>query len=382
MNKTKPSAPQPEQPDSTEEKKPEKSTVNKGRNIVLGLILFSLLWYLFSDRFTPYTSQARVRGYVVGVAPNVAGLVTDLWVKNNQEVKQGDKLFKIDPSQYEIALQKAKSDLETTRRQMDAGTASVDASRAGLLSAQANERQAEQDYNRQKKLRDEDPGTISLRRLEVSQATLAQAKAGVTSAQADIQRAIEQKGGENDADNAMLKSSESAVANAARDLSNTVIRASTDGVITDLRTDVGQYAGTGAPVLTLISLHDVWIEAQFTENNLGHLKAGSPVEILFDSLPGRVFKGTVRSIGLGVSDGSTPPAAGTLPAIQNNRDWLRQAQRFPVVIGFDAKGNEKLWSQLRIGGQASVIGYTKGHPILNLLGKIYARLASLFSYAY
>jgi len=358
-----------------------KSSTRKGRNVVLVLIVLSLLWYLMADRFTPCTSQARVQGYVVGVAPKVAGLVTEVWVTNNQEVAEGQSLFTLDASQYEIALEKAKSDLETSKRQVDAGSAAVESARANLLSAKANERKAQQDYSRLDKLRKEDPGTISMRRLEVAQATLEQAKAQVTAAESAIQQAIQQKGGEDDSNNAILRSAQSAVDDAVRNLSNTVVIASTKGMITDLQTDVGQYASSGSPVLTLISMHDVWIEAQFSENNLGNLRAGTRVEILLDILPGRIFAGKVRSVGLGVSDGQTA-TAGTLPTIENNRDWLRQAQRFPVVISIDETADKDLQHHLRIGGQATVIGYSDGHFILNLLGKMYIRLTSLFEYAY
>jgi multidrug resistance efflux pump len=368
--------------DNTEEPAAEaKSSVRKGTLTVFSVIVLSLVWYLLADRFTPYTTQARVQSYVVGVSPKVAGLVTEVWVKNNQAVEEGQRLFQIDPSQYRIAFEKAQSDLETARRQVDAGNAAVEAARANLLAAKANETKAEKDALRLKRLRQEDAGTISMRRLEVSLASLDQARAAVAASEADIQRVIEQKGGEDDKNNAILKAALSAVEKAKLDLTNTKVIASSKGVITDLRAEVGQYAATGSPVLTLISIHDVWINAEFTENNLGHLQAGSPVEILFDVLPGRVFTGEVRSIGLGVSTGQTQPA-GTLPTIQNNRDWLRQSQRFPVVIGFDVKQSQDLYEQLRIGGQASVIAYTDGHGILNLFGKIYIRLMSLFSFAY
>ena len=71
------------------------------------VLLLSLLWYLAADRFTPYTTQARIGGYVVGVAPKIAGLVTQVWVKNNQQVAKGDRLFEIDASQYQIAVDRA-----------------------------------------------------------------------------------------------------------------------------------------------------------------------------------------------------------------------------------------------------------------------------------
>jgi len=356
------------------------TSVKKGVGLIALVIVLSLVWYLVADRFTPYTSQARVQGYVIGVAPKVAGVVTEVWVSNNTEVQANQPLFQIDRSQYEIALGKAQADLDNALSQVAAGSAGVESARANLRAAQANQVKAEKDANRLRRLYREDPGTISVRRLEIAQASLAQARAKVDAAEAEIQRAIEQKGGDEE-ENTILKTAQSAVEKAKLDLENTLVRASSRGIVTDLRADVGQYAGTGSPMMTLIAIHDVWINAEFTENNLGHLQPGSPVEILFDVLPGQVFTGEVRSIGVGVSV-SQPPPPGTLPTIQNNRDWLRQSQRFPVVIGFDPVQDEELRKQLRIGGQASVIAYAEGHGFLELLGKAYIRLLSLLSYAY
>jgi len=356
------------------------TSVKKGTALIALVIVLSLTWYLVADRFTPYTSQARVQGYVIGVAPKVAGVVTDVWVSNNQEVQADQPLFQIDRSQYEIALGKAQADLDNALSQVAAGSAGVESARANLRAAQANRLKAEQDANRLQRLHREDPGTISVRRLEVAQASLAQARASVDAAEAEIQRAIEQKGGDAE-ENTILKTAQSAVQKAQLDLENTMVRASSRGIVTDLRADVGQYAGTGAPVMTLIAIHDVWVTAEFTENNLGHLRPGSPVEMVFDVVPGRVFPGEVRSIGVGVSV-NQPPPPGTLPTIQNNRDWLRQSQRFPVVVGFEPAQHEELSRQLRIGGQASVIAYAEGHGFLELLGRAYIRLLSLLSYAY
>ena len=357
-----------------------KQTVRKGGRLVAGAIALSLLLYLLADRYTPYTSQARIEGYVVGVAPKVAGAVTRVAVSNNQPVKSGQVLVEIDPSQYRIALDKARSDLANANRQVGAGSATVEAARANLQAARANEVKARQDATRLRRLRLEDPGTISVRRQEIADASLEQARAQVTAAEADIRRAIEQMGGDPD-DNTLLETALTAVAKAELDLANTVVRAPSNGVITDLRTDVGLYAGTGTPVLTLVAIHDVWINAEYTENNLGHMQKGTPVDIVFDALPGRVFKGTVRSIGLGVGADSNPPA-GTLPSVENDRDWLRQSQRFPVVIGFDARQDPALRAHLRVGGQASVIAYGEGSGLLRLLGKLYIRIASWLTYAY
>ncbi len=381
MSEQEPAASENQAPGEAAQTPPEaKKSLNKGVLLIVLLILLSLLWYFLADRFTPYTSQARVQGFVVGVAPKVAGLVTKVWVKNDQEVDQGQPLFEIDKASYEIALKKARSDLENTESQVGAGTAGIESARANLRAAKANALKARQDADRQERLYRQDPGTISVRRLETARSSLEQARAKVSQAEAEVQRAIEQKGGD-DEDNAKLKAALSAVEKAELDLGNTVVRASSRGVITDLRADVGQYAGTGSPVMTLVAIHDVWINAEFTENNLGHLAVGSPVEIVLDALPGKVYQGRVRSIGLGVS-ASQPPPAGTLPTIQNSRDWLRQAQRFPVVIDFDTGQDEQLVHHLRIGGQADIIAYTGDEGPLRLLGGWYIRMMSWFSYAY
>ncbi len=356
-------------------------SVSKGALLILVIIVASLVWYLVSDRFAPYTTQARVQGYVIGVAPKVSGLVTKMHIKDNQQVKAKQLLFEIDTSKYDIALNKARSDLESAQRRLSAGDAAVSSARANLLAAQANQLKAKQDLNRLTRLREDDAGTVSMRRLEGSQASLEHAQAGVSAARAAIEQAIEQKGGNDETNNSYLKSAQAAVDEAELDLANTRVKATSGGVISNLITDVGQYAKDGSPVLTLVAIHDVWIRAEFTENNLGHLKVGGPVELLFDVVPGQVFSGEIRSIGLGVSTGnkSTP---GTLPTIKNNRDWLRQSQRFPVLISFDINQHPGLNRQLRVGGQASVIAYTEGHDLIRQLGQIYIRIMSWVSYAY
>lgn len=372
-----------EEPSPAQDKPAEESatqTVKKGTLFILAVILATLTWYLLADRFTPYTRQAEVQGFVVGVAPKVAGVVTQVWVENNQEVEAGQRLFEIDPSQYEIALRRAESDLENTERQVDAGSAGVESAQANLRAAQANQQKAEQDATRQERMYREDPGSISVRRLEVARATMEQSRAQVAAAEAEIQRAIEQMGGDID-DNAQLKTAQSAVEKAALDLENTQVLAPSRGVITDLRADVGQFAGAGTPVMTLIAIHNIWINAEYTENNLGHLRVGSPVDLVFDAMPGEVLTGQVSSIGLGVSSGQAQPA-GTLPTIDNNRNWLRQSQRFPVIISFDPAQREDLPRNLRIGGQVEAMAYSDGHPVLELLGSFYMRLMSWLSYLY
>mgnify|MGYP001813225941 FL=1 len=356
--------------------------VKRGGIVVALVILLSLAWYLASDRYTPYTTQARVQGYVIGVAPQVSGIVTEVYVQNNQRVEADQPLFQVDTSQYEIALAKARSDYANALRQVEAGDAGVDAARANLRAALANLEKAQKDTDRLQRLYREDPGTISTRRLEVSSATLDQSKAAVSAAEAAIKQAIEAKGGDSsEQENTILAIARTGVEKAELDLAHTTVRATDRGQITDLKTDVGFFAGAGHPVMTLISLSDVWIQAEFTENNLGHIGAGTPVEIVFDSLPGEVFDGEIGNVGLGVSAGRSAKP-GTLPTIDNDRDWLRASQRFPVIVKFDPRQEEHLMSQLRMGGQAAVIAYAEGAWVTRVLGKMYVRFMSFVSYAY
>jgi multidrug resistance efflux pump len=375
-------APSSSEPPVAQAPAPTADPAKKGIKWVLLLILLSLTWYLLADRFTPYTQQARVGAFVIPVASEVAGRVTRVNVRNNQDVKAGEILFEVDPQPYQIAVDRARADLESTRRQIGASTAGIASAQANLRAAQANELKARQDNQRLEGLYREDPGTISVRLLEVSRANREQAVSQVAAARAEVQRAREQEGGSEE-DNALLRSAATALSKAELDLSNTQIRARSAGLITDLRTDAGQFAAAGSPVMTLIAIHDVWISADMTENNLGLVKLDTPVSIVLDALPGEVFEGRVRSVGYGVSVGQTP-APGTLPSVQNSRDWLRPAQRFPVIIEFSPDSLNTLRDSraIRAGGQAEVMAFpTEGNP-LNPLGRVFVGFMSWLSYAY
>jgi multidrug resistance efflux pump len=245
--------------------------------------------------------------------------------------------------------------------------------------SEASRDMADRDASRLEKLYEEDPGAISVRRLEIAQATRDEARSKVSRARADLRKAQESAGEAGD-DNAQLRSAVASVEKAELDLARTRIVAPARGVVTDLRTDVGQFAQPGAPVMTLIAVHDLWISADLTENNIGHVEPGDAVAIVLDAMPGEVLKGRVRSIGGGVGSGqSTPP--GTLPVVQNNRDWLRQAQRIPVAVEFDAETLPRLRA-VRVGGQADVLVYTGDHPLMNPLAALYMRVVSWLTYLY
>jgi multidrug resistance efflux pump len=350
-----------------------------GAVIVATLIVMTLILYFVGDRITPYTSQARVQAFVVPVAAEVSGKVQDVHVRNDDAVEAGQPLFEVDPEQYQIALQRAQSDYESIRRSVNASAAAVEAARASLRASQTGFAMAEKDASRQERLHAEDPGAISVRRLEIAQSTREEARSQVRKAEADLLKA-EESAGDSGENNAQLQSARAAVEKAQLDLERTKVVAPARGRVTDLRVDVGNFTQAGAAVMTLIVVHDVWISADMTENNLGHIERGDEVAIVLDVMPGQVLKGRVRSVGGGVSSGQTSPV-GTLPTVENSRDWLRQAQRIPVAIEFD-KDEIKRLRNIRVGGQAEVLVFTGEHPVMNLLARIYIRVMSWLSYLY
>ncbi len=350
-----------------------------GALVIIALIIGSLVLYFVGDRLTPSTSQARIQAFVVPVAAEVAGKVLAVHIHNNDEVQPGQPLFDIDPQPYRIALARARADLESVRGSVLGAAAGVDSARASLAVSEASRDMAERDASRLEKLHEEDPGAISVRRLEIAQATRDEARAKVSRARADLRKAQEAAGEKGD-DNTQVRSAVGAVEKAELDLARAHVVAPARGVVTDLRTDVGHYAQPGAPAMTLIAMHDLWISADLTENNIGHVEQGDAVAIVLDAMPGEVLTGRVRSIGGGVGSGqSTPP--GNLPEVQNSRDWLRQAQRIPVVIEFDPAVLKQL-KAVRVGGQADVLVYTGDHPLMNPLGALYMRVVSWLSYLY
>jgi multidrug resistance efflux pump len=350
-----------------------------GALVIAALIVASLVLYFIGDRLTPSTSQARVQAFVVPVAAEVAGKVLAVHIRNNDEVKPGQPLFDIDPQPYRIALVRSRADLATVHSSVKGSVAGVEAARASLAVSEASRDMAERDASRLEKLHDEDPGAISVRRLEVAQSTRDEARSKVVRAKADLRKAQE-SAGEAGADNPQLRSAVAAVEKAELDLARTRVLAPARGVVTDLRTDIGHFAQPGAPVMTLIAVHDLWISADLTENSIGNINPGDEVAIVLDVLPGEVLKGRVRSIGGGVGSGQSTPQ-GTLPVVQNSRDWLRQAQRIPVAVEFDASALPHL-NLVRVGGQADVLVYTGDHPWMNPLAALYMRVVSWVTYLY
>jgi len=346
--------------------------------VVLAICAVLIVWYIIGDRVAPYTSQARVEAYVVPIAPEVSGTVAAVDVGNNQLVEAGERLLQIDSSRYALTQASAEADLRATQQEIDAAFAGLVSAEANLKSAQADLERDRKNFRRLQNIFDEDPGAVSQRRLDSAVATLEGARARVEAAEAELEKARLQLGPMGD-DNPRLRAARAALDQAKINLDRTTIVAPERGLVTNVSVDTGNFAQAGQPLMTFVAIHDIWIQADLTENNLGNLEPGDPVDFVLDVRPGRVFKGKVRSVGYGVSTGND--SLGTLPTIENDQNWLRDAQRFPVLVDLDESVLRE-GHGIRVGSQVTVIVYTGPHPIMNTLGRLYIRLLSYLTYLY
>ncbi len=342
--------------------------------LIAGLIIF--IWYLFADRYAPYTDMARVKTVVIPLVPRVSGYVTEIHVELHQPVQRGQLLFRIDPKPYQLAVKKAEAHLDEVAQQVGAMTASVKAAAARLGVARAQLDRAQRNYDRTQKILKQNPGALSRADLDLAETSLAQALERVASAEADLEKA-KQKLGTSGENNAQLRVAMAQLEQAQLELAFTEIRAPGDGVIENLDFDTGFYAQAGKPLAALINPHRAWIEAYLRENSLAHIDPGEKTEFVLDVAPGRVHRGTVHSVGYGVSVGGGGNR-GELPGVPTDKGWLRDPQRFPVIILPDDP--EAIRQYLRSGGQADVIIYASRNPILNLIGWLQIRISSWLSY--
>lgn len=349
---------------------------NKVKKVTNGLVLLiaaSLLLSIASDRIIPSTDNARVKGYVVPVSPQVSGQVIDIQVQPNQLVSEGDVLISLNPIDYQIAVKKAEQDLEIAGQNVGAQTASIASSQAKLTSALVERDNVELQTRRVLGLAEK--GVVSASEADKARASLATARANVENAQADLDRANKQLGAAGE-DNSQIKAALLALEKAQLDLERTVVRAPTNGGVSNFSLSEGFYAKAGQPIMTFVSTDSIWIEAYFRENSLGNIQSGNEVEIALDFAPGKVVKGRISSVDWGVDWGQSNQA-GKLAQANNQTGWLRQTQMLPVSIEFDKADTSGL---LRIGGQADIVVYTSDNFVFNLLGKAWIRLVSWMSY--
>jgi len=342
--------------------------------IILGAIVVLYLYSIIADRMTPYTSQATVQAFIVRMAPEVAGRVDEVLVTDNQAVKAGDVLFRIDPQHYDIALKQADAKLAGVGQTIGANTAAVAAAQERLVETQAKRAHVIEQSNRtlelvKKGVYSEARRDLVLKEIDVAEAT-------VREAESELERARQELGPQGN-DNPQFREALAAVEQAKLDLVRTTILAPSDGVVTNLQLAEGQYVTVGQAALTLIDTSDVWINANFRENSLENVKTGNPVELVLDTLPGRIYDAKVESVGWGVSQGSIDPETG-LPKINESMGLVRTPQRFAVKI--DPNREDYPPGTVRYGSQANVMVYARENPVVNAIGRLWMRIVAVLTY--
>ena len=274
--------------------------------ITLGIVVLALVTalLLYSRYLTkPWTRDAYVRANVIGVAPRVAGPIIEIPIKDNQPVKKGDLLFRIDPRTFEAALEQAKGLLAQTE--------------AKLTDLEANAKRAV-DLLQQ--------NVISREQYDDQVQAFEAAKADVEAAQASVR-------------------------NAQLNLEFATVVSPVDGYLTNINTSPGTYVAAGQQLLALVDTSTFWVAAYFKETQINHVQPGDTVRITLMGHAEQSFGGTVASTawGIFVQDGSTS-GDQMLPNVPQTIDWVRLPNRFPVRV--QVSGQPPV--PLRIGHTASV----------------------------
>jgi membrane fusion protein (multidrug efflux system) len=365
--------------------------------VVVVLIALGVWWH---STFSEDTDDAQVNGHLIQVSARVAGQILKVDVEENQVVKAGDPIAELDPRDYQVAVENAEAALASAKANAAAAKVAVpltsintgsnlrsadadvtgahatfeqaqrqlDAARANVVQAEANNTKAQADLARYKPLVEKD--VISKQQFdaataaaEAAQATLAGAEASMQAAQDGVRVAHEresqaqalqkyaQTGPEQvAAQDARAKQAEAQVAQAQAQLDQarlnlgyTKIVAPADGIITRKSVEIDQNVSAGQNLLTLVSLDDLWITANFKETQLRHMSAGQPVEIEVDAT-GKTYHGKVTQIG-----GATGSVLSLFPPENATGNYVKVVQRVPVRIDFTDLKNEDPNHLLRPG---------------------------------
>lgn len=365
------------EPGSEEEvdaSKPKKNPVKKLTRTLLIVSALLLVWYVLSDRFTPYTDEGTVKGLAIPIYPRVSGYVTKINVQFHSKVLQGDTLFQLDQRPFVLAVKSAEANLDNTLQTLGAQNATVKSAAGRLGVAKAQLDRAQRNYDRVQSVLEENPGALSLADRDRAETSLSQAVEKVASAEADLEQA-EQQLGISGVENAQYRAALVSLEKAQLDLEFSTILAPSNGVIESFNVDIGFYSQVGQPLAMFVSSGDFWIEASMKENNLSKMKVGNTVELAFDVEPGKVYKGRVRSIGYGVNSANIN--RGELPSPTENKGWLKDPQRFPVIIDYEI---DSVPYNNRLGGQVDVVVYTESSSLLEFIAKGRIRINSYLSF--
>jgi len=302
----------------------------------------------------PRTDDAYLQADLVHLAPDVSGRIVELNVRDNQEVRKGDVLFRIDPEPYRMrvdqaraAVQGLEAKLGLTADQVASQTSKADAAARGIGSAEAQRSLASSTLARMEPLL----GRGFVTAQQVDQARAAQRTAQIALQQAQLQADEARQAIINTKPTeAELEGARATLALAERDLNKTVVRAPCDGRITALDIAAGEFAATGHPLFTIIDTEHWYAIGNFRETDLAGMEPGQRATVYVMAQPSRPVPGKIDSLGWGVAS-DVSATFGGLPHVERTLNWVRIAARFPVRILLDAPPDDLM----RYGATAVIV---------------------------
>lgn len=284
-----------------------------------------------------FTDNAYVRGDVTSLAPKVAGYVTIVEVEDNQAVRAGEILFRIDDRDYRARLAQAVANVEAAQARVTNVDAEIQLQHALIRQAEAHYRSAEAELSLARRGWDRrselvQRGAVSQAQLDEAEAARSRAEAGVSAGTATTEAQRQRLvvlAAQREAATAAVAQAQAARELAQIDLDNTVVRAPIDGVVGNRQIRVGRLVAPGVALLDLVPVTDLWIVANFKETQIAHIQTGQRLHITVDGYPDEVFQGTVDSFAPG--SGSS---FSLLPADNATGNFVRVVQRVPVKIRF------------------------------------------------
>ena len=303
------------QTEEKQEQPKENKMFKKPVIIAIAIVGLALLAYFIVDVLTyQSTDDAYVETTTVSVAPKVSGQIVEVLIKDNQRVNEGDLVARIDDTDYKIKVDQMTAQYE--RALLNQQNA-----KANLNAANTNIEVAKKDLERYKNLYE--AGAVSKQTLDAAQAKYDSSKAQQVTAEQSIFSDNDSKVA--DADLKVLKAQKD---QAEVNLSYTNIYAPQSGTVASRRVEKGMYVRVGTPFFTIVP-DNIWVVANYKENQLRHMKPGQPVDIKVDTYPNKVFKGKVDSI-----QRSSGAKASLFPPENAVGSFVKIVQRVPVKIIF------------------------------------------------
>ena len=310
-----------------------------GAAIVIAALVYGI-WWLLAARYSETTEDAYVAGNIVAVTSRENATVTALYADNTQAVRHGQLLIEMDPSVAEVNMRAAEANLARAARAVRGTFASADSYSAQLNQAEVALARAQSDYQRRQAAL---AGAVSGEELGHARDAVAAAEAAVNAARGGLAQAQSSIAGVDVANNPDVLAAAAQLRAAAIALSHMKIVAPVDGVIAQRTVQVGQRVNAGAPLMAVVPLADVWVDANFKEVQLARMRIGQPVQITTDIYGSKVaYHGKIA--GLGAGSGS---AFAVLPPQNASGNWIKIVQRVPVRIALDPAELDK--NPLRIG---------------------------------